>query len=266
MAKNITLSFKPTSQPQSNGTEIVEEAYNMVREFHGVFSHPIDSNEITADMLRLRASLIREEAKEGIDALEANDGIEILDAAGDTIYVLAGTLVMINGALSHALAFNPIGNSMTSRVMFSFTSTFGEDMKKAFEHSLHIASEIDAIAALMDKGKGELAAGDFEMIPTAISDAICLFGSILKTTGIDVKEMVGAIHESNMSKLWSADAAIRNEQVGKCKYDAKDIAFRTCLIRDGMIGYRISDDKILKCPDYKPVCLDSFLADCKELS
>ncbi|GAA0352883.1 nucleoside triphosphate pyrophosphohydrolase family protein [Morganella psychrotolerans] len=266
MAKNITLSFKPTSQPQSEGAKIVGEMYNMVREFHEVFSHPINSNEITADMLRLRANLIREEAKEGVAALENADGLEILDAAGDTIYVLAGTLVMINGALSHALAFDPFGMSMTAKVMFSFESDFGGDMKKAFDHSLYIASEIDDIAAMMDKGKGELAARDFEMIPAAISDAICLLSSVLKSTGVDVKEMVAAIHESNMTKLWSGDALTRQAQVAKCKYNPKDLAFRTCLSRQGMIGYRISDGKILKCPDYTSVNLDSFLTACTELS
>ena len=266
MVKNITLSFKPTNQPQAKGTEIVGEACRMVHEFHEVFSHPINSNEITADMLRLRASLISEEAKEGIAALKADDGREILDAAGDTIYVLAGSLVMINGALSHALAFNPFSHSMTSKVMFSFDSDFRKDMKQSFDHCLYVASEIDKIAALLYKGKGEQAAFDIEVIPAALSDAICLLEAIMKTTGVNVEAMVGAIHESNMSKLWSGDAVTRQAQIDKCKYNPKDLAFRTCLSRQGMIGYRISDGKILKCPDYTPVNLDTFLTACKELS
>ena len=47
--------------------------------------------------------------------------------------------------------------------------------------------------------------------------------------------------------------------VAKCKYDKDDPAFRVAEGRDGMIGYRISDGKILKSPTYGSADLSKFV-------
>ncbi|MDC9581925.1 nucleoside triphosphate pyrophosphohydrolase family protein [Xenorhabdus sp. PR6a] len=263
---SATMKLNPTEKQPIRNSEYISSFYDMVKEFHQVFEHPIESNEVTADMFHLRANLIREEAKEGVKAINENDSIEILDAAGDTVYVLTGTLVMLGGSLSHALAFDYKKESLTKNTQHNLSSGFMDDMKSAFEHSIYIADQLELLADNMDRGNVVTAIEDLVLFPAAIADALHLFNFLLSISGVDLAELTATIHESNMSKLWSSDATIRREQVENCKYDADDLAFRTCTSRDGVIGYRISDGKILKSPSYTPVDLTPFLKQCTELA
>ncbi|HHD2682451.1 TPA: phosphoribosyl-ATP pyrophosphohydrolase, partial [Klebsiella oxytoca] len=77
--------------------------------------------------------------------------------------------------------------------------------------------------------------------------------------GVDVVELVAEIHRSNMTKLWPADAEARRLAVESCKYDKNDLGFRHADGTDMMIGYRLSDGKILKSPTYSDVDLSRFL-------
>lgn len=76
---------------------------------------------------------------------------------------------------------------------------------------------------------------------------------------VPVVDLVAEVHRSNMTKLWPADAELRMKLVAKCKYDKDDLAFRVAEGRDGMIGYRISDGKILKSPTYDSADLSRFV-------
>lgn len=72
-------------------------------------------------------------------------------------------------------------------------------------------------------------------------------------------ELVAEIHRSNMTKLWPADAEARRLAVESCKYDKNDLGFRHADGTDMMIGYRLSDGKILKSPTYSDVDLSRFM-------
>lgn len=259
LMKKTTVSLKVTKQAPHVTSDHILSVYNLVKEFHEIFGHPIESGEITAEMLRLRANLIREEAKkEGLGAVNDANKVEILDAAGDTIYVLAGTLVMMGNSLSHALAFNKFESGISLKVSLRIGSDPLSDLKTAFEFCEGVVYDLDHIASLIEQNKGAKASDLLQVLPYAIADVIHLLNHIVAMCGVSMPDVVAAIHESNMSKLWSADIEERQRQVENCKYNPADLAFRPCLTRDGMIGYRISDDKILKSPSYTPVDLSSF--------
>ncbi|MEQ4658418.1 nucleoside triphosphate pyrophosphohydrolase family protein [Providencia manganoxydans] len=268
MSKTTTPTMQlkmPKDVEEFRSVGHIREFYNMVKEFHEVFNHPVESKSITPELLTLRANLIREEAKEGIEAIERNDGVEMLDAVGDVIYVMSGTLVAIRGALFGATTYHLNKGSIASVVMYSPTSNFKDDLSTLFKHSLQTADLLDKAADLLKRRKEEKANIELGSAMYAIADALHAYQHVITMSGVNCIEMVRAIHESNMSKLWSADLETRLNQIEKCKYDKTDLAFNVCLSRDGMIGYRISDGKILKSPSYTAVDLGRFVSDCTEL-
>lgn len=268
MSKITTPSMQlrmPKDVEEFRSVGHIREFYDMVKEFHEVFKHPVESKLVTPDLLTLRATLIREEAKEGIEAIERNDGVEMLDAVGDVIYVMAGTLVAIRGGLFGATTYHLNKGSIASTVMYSPTSNFKDDLSTVFNHSLLVADLLDKAADLLKRHKEEKANIELGSAIYAIADSLHAFQHVISMSGVNCIEMVRAIHESNMSKLWSSDLHTRLEQVENCKYDQNDLAFNVCLSRDGMIGYRFSDGKILKSPSYTPVDLGRFVDACTEL-
>nr|AKG47546.1 Phosphoribosyl-ATP pyrophosphohydrolase [Pectobacterium carotovorum] len=256
----------PKDVEEFRSVEHIRSFYGMVKEFHEVFNHPIESKSVTHELLTLRATLIREEAKEGIEAIECNDGIEMLDAVGDVIYVMAGTLVAIRGALHGATTYHLNKGSIASSVMYSSTTNFKEDLNATFTHALRVADLLDKAADLLKRRKEEKANIELGSAIYAIGDSLHAFQHVIVMSGVDCIEMVRAVHESNMSKLWSVDLDTRLIQIENCKYDKTDLAFKHCISRDGMIGYRITDGKILKSPNYTPVDLGRFVNTCSGLS
>lgn len=64
----------------------------MVREFHEIFGHPVANEPALIDDARsaLRVNLINEEFNEFMEAVIADDLVEIADALGDMVYVIYG--------------------------------------------------------------------------------------------------------------------------------------------------------------------------------
>lgn len=76
--------------------KLVEINYiGKVKEFHRLFGHPIELNPIIPSLQRqeLRYNLLVEEVKEFSDASSNNDIVEVADAFGDIMYVLAGAIL-----------------------------------------------------------------------------------------------------------------------------------------------------------------------------
>ncbi|PHM69527.1 nucleoside triphosphate pyrophosphohydrolase family protein [Xenorhabdus sp. KJ12.1] len=269
MKKNsLTLSLKSSDKPAITINNHIKPIYELVKEFHQVFGHPIDETAITPDMLYLRANLIREEAEEGLAAIDEGNAKEILDAVGDTVYVLAGTLVVIKNSMSHALSLDhfQLGAATIFNIMATeIGSGFMRDLETGFNLAITTAGLLVDIADYLDAGEEECACEDISRLPTYISDCLMVFRHVLHLSNVPLYGLIQAIHESNMSKLWSSDTEIRKRQIANCKYNPADLAFRTCISRDGMIGYRISDDKILKSPSYTPVDLTPFVEQCNSL-
>jgi len=68
---------------------------NQVAEFHRTFKHPVkDKPEIPSkERSALRVSLLAEELKELVQAIEDNDLVEVADALCDLQYVLSGAIL-----------------------------------------------------------------------------------------------------------------------------------------------------------------------------
>jgi predicted HAD superfamily Cof-like phosphohydrolase len=76
------------------------EQYNLVREFHTVFGHPIKEDrapEVFEDkkLISFRIALIEEEIKETEEAEEEGNITEVLDGLCDTQYVLLGMMIVL---------------------------------------------------------------------------------------------------------------------------------------------------------------------------
>lgn len=233
--------------------------YNMVKEFHEKFGHPCDELEFNSETILLRSNLIMEETSEGLTALGNKltdvNAVEYLDALGDTAYVVAGLAVLIKNAENDVCEAVPITHDYSMLEIpkpkmsvlsapFSCSHTVAELLKGAYQ-CINSNSQNSQYATIL--------------LNSALINAGMFFGYASYVTGLanlSLVDIVAAIHESNMSKLWSSNAEIRKEQVKRSKYDADDIGFR--LVNGGWVGYRVSDDKVLKSPDYKPVDLTKF--------
>ena len=140
--------------------------------------------------------------------------------------------------------------------------------EEAVEEGLPAANEAEEaalmLAALADKlehnkvGDAELIQ-DLRRVMNKIYVACMMVYRLAEFLGVDVVELVAEIHRSNMTKLWPADAEARRLAVESCKYDKNDLGFRHADGTDMMIGYRLSDGKILKSPTYSDVDLSRFL-------
>ncbi|WP_446914364.1 pyrophosphohydrolase domain-containing protein, partial [Klebsiella pneumoniae] len=245
------------------GIDITMKIGEMVSEFHELFQHPI-AVDVTPELLELRAGLIREEAvDEAAEAVERLDMDKVLDAMADGLYVGIGTLISVRGGVANAMAH--------------FTKEQSEDIYTGYVHAHSKKPQEDIILGLSQFG---VAVEELEIIAAKIrsgyadttSLAVDLRGAMNRIyvasqmvyhladlMNVPVVDLVAEVHRSNMTKLWPADAELRMKLVAKCKYDKDDLAFRVAEGRDGMIGYRISDGKILKSPTYDSADLSRFV-------
>ncbi|HGL3854392.1 TPA: phosphoribosyl-ATP pyrophosphohydrolase [Klebsiella aerogenes] len=245
------------------GIEITMKIGEMVAEFHELFQHPIAA-EITPELLELRATLIREEAvDEATEAVEHLDLDKVLDAMADGLYVGIGSLISVRGGVANAMAY--------------FTKKQSEDIYTAYVHAHSKKPQEDIILGMSQFGvaveeleiiAAKIRSGNIDETKLAIDArgamnriyvACQMVYHLADLMNVPVVELVAEVHRSNMTKLWPSDAEQRIKLVDTCKYDKTDLAFRVAEGRDGMIGYRISDGKILKSPTYEPADLSKFV-------
>ena len=90
-----------------------------VHEFHSAFKLGI-KNEPTADLGAaknlLRFNLMKEENEEYLEAANANDLVEVADALGDMLYILAGTIIEHGMQYKIAEVFDEIQRSNMSKL------------------------------------------------------------------------------------------------------------------------------------------------------
>ena len=71
----------------------MRRAQQMVREFQVAMGLPVHVGPPRLSNHALRARLIREEAQETLEAIEANDLVEAADGLADLVYVILGSAV-----------------------------------------------------------------------------------------------------------------------------------------------------------------------------
>lgn len=103
-----------------------------VHEFHLAFKLGI-KNEPTADLgvakNLLRFNLMKEENEEYLEAANANDLVEVADALGDMLYILAGTIIEHGMQYKIAEVFDEIQRSNMSKLGEDGHPIFREDGK-----------------------------------------------------------------------------------------------------------------------------------------
>ncbi|HBL6848900.1 TPA: nucleoside triphosphate pyrophosphohydrolase family protein [Escherichia coli] len=262
------IGFKPEPYELYEGHGIATESiYKMVDQFHELFQHPRRVMP-TPELLRLRASLIHEEAVvEGIPAAMNGDIEQLLDAMADFLYVGVGTMVSIKGGISTGMTYYTQEQSVDRFMQTIFVpgNTVFDDMAMPFQEAREASRMLEELADKLENKtvKDSELIKDLRRVMNKIYVACMMTYRLADFLGINIVELVGEIHRSNMTKLWPADAEERRKAVANCKYDSLDLGFRHVDGSDKMIGFRISDGKILKSPTYSDVDLSSFVEQAK---
>lgn len=103
-----------------------------VHEFHSAFGLGINNKPVAnigKDRNLLRFNLMKEENEEYIEAANNDDLIEVADALGDMLYILAGTI--IEHGMQHKIVevFDEIQRSNMSKLGENGTPIYREDGK-----------------------------------------------------------------------------------------------------------------------------------------
>ncbi|EDZ1273706.1 phosphoribosyl-ATP pyrophosphohydrolase [Cronobacter sakazakii] len=268
LAADKLVGFKPEPYELNPGYAMATESiYKMVDQFHELFQHPRRAMP-EPSLLRLRAKLIHEEAvTEGIPAARNGDMTALLDAMADFLYVGIGSMVAIKGGISTGMSYYTQEQSVDrffETIMVPGNTVF-DDMAIPFREAEEAVDMLNALADRLEKTK----VSDAELIQALrrvmnkIYVACMMTYRLADFLGIDVVELVAEIHRSNMTKLWPADAEDRRVAVENCKYDKNDLGFRHADGTEMMIGFRLSDGKILKSPTYSDVDLTPFVEKAK---
>ncbi|EPN9334112.1 pyrophosphohydrolase domain-containing protein [Cronobacter sakazakii] len=268
LAADKLVGFKPEPYELNPGYAMATESiYKMVDQFHELFQHPRRAMP-EPSLLRLRAKLIHEEAvTEGIPAARNGDMTALLDAMADFLYVGIGSMVAIKGGISTGMSYYTQEQSVDrffETIMVPGNTVF-DDMAIPFREAEEAVDMLNALADRLEKTK----VSDAELIQALrrvmnkIYVACMMIYRLADFLGIDVVELVAEIHRSNMTKLWPADAEERRVAVENCKYDKNDLGFRHADGTEMMIGFRLSDGKILKSPTYSDVDLTPFVEKAK---
>ncbi|WP_096842483.1 phosphoribosyl-ATP pyrophosphohydrolase [Escherichia coli] len=268
LATDRLIGFKPEPYELHEGHGVATESiYKMVDQFHELFQHPRRVMP-TPELLRLRASLIHEEAVvEGIPAAMNGDIEQLLDAMADFLYVGVGTMVAIKGGISTGMTYYTQEQSIDRFMQTIFVpgNTVFDDMAMPFQEAREASCMLEELADKLENKtvKDSELIQELRRVMNKIYVACMMTYRLADFLGINVVELVGEIHRSNMTKLWPADAEERRHAVANCKYDFSDLGFRHADGTDKMIGFRISDGKILKSPTYSDVDLSSFVEQAK---
>ena len=89
-----------------------------VEKFHTTFGHPVAEKpcNVSAELVALRHRLMEEENDEYAEATEKGNLVEIADALGDQLYILAGTMLVHGMQGKIVEVFEEIQNSNMSKL------------------------------------------------------------------------------------------------------------------------------------------------------
>ena len=110
----------------------LQETIGMVKEFHEAFkigNEEIPIAEIGENDYLLRYKLMREENEEYLEAAENGDLTEIVDACGDMLYILCGTLLKHGLQYKIEEVFSEIQRSNMSKLDADGNPIYREDGK-----------------------------------------------------------------------------------------------------------------------------------------
>ena len=151
--------------------------FDMVKEFHEIFDHPVGNEpNILPDLAEKRIHLIVDESQELFEAAFKFDLVEILDALADIVYYIEGSAVAF-GLGPVELVDYPVNEKVTPG-----------------SYSVLLVSTFPLLEqAAMN--------GDIYYTRTSLSILKSSCYAIAKSYGVDLEEVISAVHKSNMTKL-----------------------------------------------------------------
>lgn len=162
-----------------------------VAEFQTAFGHPVATEPTlpSQEVRDLRTNLIQEELFEYCDAFDADDIIEMADALGDLLYVLAGA------ALTYGVAAldEPIWSPYEGMAPAENGATCFPDLLREDFAAYQRAEE----------------SGDLQQIQFAICHFMVEIYGIARQQSVPINAVFREIHRSNMSKLMPDGSVLR---------------------------------------------------------
>ncbi len=228
--------------------DFIKKTLASVMEFHSTFGHDIDTLP-TAELRKLRIALISEERQELEMAIKEQDHAAIIDAIADLAYVIGGTLIAFDGD-KQSVPYVEVGQILAIMMI--------EEMGETLSGDLEILVKNIKILETMIADESAPIVGTVCIMACTVLARMSL---LCETCDIDFVGAVEEAHRSNMTKLWSDDAVLRAEQIDSDPVRFSDIAFKVRPdLGDGLIGYRVDDGKILKCPSYSDADFTPFVS------
>lgn len=226
---------------------LFDEAIKNVHEYHSVFGLPVGQS-ISDEIRTMRSNLVAVEAKRLKEVLAINNYHEIVKALADCVYATAGTIVAFEGT-EHSFSKEEAKYIATAACLGSITNTVRQDIEQIADDLLYYAEII-----ILDPQETTVRITEFGAVNIYRLEIIC------DSMQIAIISAVRERHRSNMTKLWTEDAEQRVKQVALNKEKYADITFR---YRDdggdGLVGYRLSDRKILKSPMYSKADFSPYI-------
>lgn len=175
-------------------------SFEQVKEFNETFQVKLrDTAAVRVPESKLRYSLIKEEFKELLDAIETCDIVEFADALGDIKVVLIGA-AQVFGISEHV-------QSLAQQVseQFDFDSLSGDN-------ELLTAEGQDRVLKSLAQG---ILSNNIDSVSVDLASILVVVDFTAEQYDIDLAQVVTAIHGSNMSKLDIDGQPIFRESDGK---------------------------------------------------
>jgi predicted HAD superfamily Cof-like phosphohydrolase len=171
--------------------------YNKVGEFHQVFGHPIadgkqdvlfDDNKKLASF---RISLITEEISELLEAYEANDLVEFVDALSDILYVVYGAGLVFGVRFENAYDVKKVDTNTHKNIL--------QEKKGRLEQLLYSDVGIRQEMEILKSPSGNNISLDlFESLCCRI---IKLVYELAQCVQVNIDDCFTEVHRSNMTKV-----------------------------------------------------------------
>lgn len=192
MEETTTLNMTPNMTP-------VMTNYEMVKEFHTIFEHPINNIEQTniftenPKLVEFRLSQIEEELNELHDAVAKDDFIECLDAICDLMYFVYGTFLVFGINYDEYRKNN-------SFVVTDFC--YPKNNLQVFNfYSSSLKLQIDLLTQYLSLLKLNCEEKDFDQTIVFLSKMEKHCYSLATLFGVDIDMCFKEVHRSNMTKV-----------------------------------------------------------------
>tara|TARA_Y100001968_G_scaffold90851_1_gene81752 strand:- start:104 stop:910 length:807 start_codon:yes stop_codon:yes gene_type:complete len=239
-------------------TEIANEQYLMVGDFHDEYNIQRDSESFKIDDFRNRYALIREEYEETVTGIYGLNKKEIADGLCDILYFLYGT-IHICGWPTHIPNFEELNIDVINPDNDDIEK--GKDFVNSrfisyFINSESIKNSMIDMGDIVREGIGDIDFKDREIFLinclSMIKSILCVYVST--NYWLNIVDNYEEVHRSNMDKvcLTVEDAQKTVEVYGKSNGDPEFAYFVPNEKTGKYLVKRTSDDKVLKRDGWTP--------------